>query len=91
MAEKEWGIKRVCLSCGTRFYDFNESPIVCPFCEAVFDPEHLSKRKSKIITDKSSEIENIKLDLDDDLSDEDEDLVGVDESDEDGLQIDNRE
>lgn len=39
MAKPEWGVKRACLSCGARFYDMQKSPIVCPSCETVFDPE----------------------------------------------------
>lgn len=39
MAKAEWGVKRACLSCGARFYDMQKSPITCPSCEAVFDPE----------------------------------------------------
>ena len=38
MAKPEWGIKRACLSCGARFYDLKRDPIICPKCEAVFDP-----------------------------------------------------
>lgn len=30
------GLKRVCASCATRFYDFNKSPIICPKCSAEF-------------------------------------------------------
>ena len=39
MAKPEWGVKRACLACGVRFYDMQKSPIVCPSCETVFDPE----------------------------------------------------
>lgn len=39
MAKPEWGVKRACLACGARFYDMQNSPIVCPSCETVFDPE----------------------------------------------------
>ncbi len=39
MAKPEWGVKRTCLACGARFYDMQKSPIVCPSCEAEFDPE----------------------------------------------------
>ena len=39
MAKPEWGIKRICLSCGARFYDLNNSPIVCPSCGTVYDVE----------------------------------------------------
>lgn len=38
MAKPEWGLKRTCLGCGTRFYDMQRDPIVCPSCEAEFDP-----------------------------------------------------
>lgn len=30
------GLKRVCASCQTKFYDFNKSPIICPKCKAEF-------------------------------------------------------
>ncbi len=34
----EWGEKRICRSCGARFYDMLRSPIVCPTCETVYEP-----------------------------------------------------
>ena len=34
MAKPEWGSKRVCQSCGGRFYDLLRDPIVCPHCGA---------------------------------------------------------
>lgn len=30
------GTKRVCQSCGNKFYDLNRDPITCPICQAVF-------------------------------------------------------
>ncbi|MDE0810635.1 MAG: TIGR02300 family protein [Alphaproteobacteria bacterium] len=45
MAKSEWGIKRVCQSCATLFYDFAKSPIVCPSCGAAFDPEAVLKSR----------------------------------------------
>mgnify|MGYP001447429151 FL=1 len=39
MSKAELGLKRTCLSCGMRFYDFNRKPITCPGCQAEFDPE----------------------------------------------------
>lgn len=32
MAKPELGTKRVCVSCGTRFYDLTRQPAVCPKC-----------------------------------------------------------
>ena len=39
MAKAELGLKRTCLSCGMRYYDFNKTPIICPGCQTEFDPE----------------------------------------------------
>lgn len=36
MAKPDLGFKRVCGSCGTKFYDFGRSPIVCPKCGTVY-------------------------------------------------------
>ncbi len=30
------GLKRVCQSCGSKFYDLNRDPIVCPMCQTVY-------------------------------------------------------
>jgi uncharacterized protein (TIGR02300 family) len=45
LAKPEWGTKRMCLSCGARFYDFSRSPIACPACGAVFDLETVSRSR----------------------------------------------
>ena len=45
LAKPEWGTKRICQSCGTRFYDFGRSPIVCPSCGGVFDLEILNRAR----------------------------------------------
>ena len=45
MAKAELGIKRLCGSCGVRFYDFKRSPILCPGCGAEFDPNHIVKSR----------------------------------------------
>ena len=38
MAKPELGTKRLCASCGAKFYDLGKDPIVCPKCETVFHP-----------------------------------------------------
>lgn len=45
MAKPEWGTKRLCQGCGTKFYDFGRAPIVCPQCGAEFDPDTLLKSR----------------------------------------------
>ncbi|MEC8091793.1 MAG: TIGR02300 family protein [Pseudomonadota bacterium] len=39
MAKADLGLKRTCLFCGMRYYDFNRTPIICPGCQTEFDPE----------------------------------------------------
>jgi uncharacterized protein (TIGR02300 family) len=36
MSKPAKGTKRVCASCGARFYDLGRSPIICPACQAVY-------------------------------------------------------
>ena len=36
MSKPARGTKRVCPSCGARFYDLSRTPIVCPVCQAVY-------------------------------------------------------
>jgi uncharacterized protein (TIGR02300 family) len=39
LVKPEWGAKRICYSCGARFYDLRRDPIVCPICSSVYDPD----------------------------------------------------
>ncbi len=36
MSRPARGTKRVCLSCGARFFDLNRSPVVCAICQSVY-------------------------------------------------------
>ena len=45
MAKPEWGTKRICPSCGARYYDLLRDPIVCPKCSTPFDPEALLRAR----------------------------------------------
>ena len=45
MAKAELGLKRTCLSCGMRYYDFNRTPIICPGCQTAFDPEQVVRSR----------------------------------------------
>ena len=48
MAEPEWGTKRQCPKCGTRFYDLGkDDPITCISCGAQFAPEVALKSKQQ--------------------------------------------
>ncbi len=45
MVKAEWGLKRICPNCGTRYYDFNKEPATCPACGTAYDPEALLKSR----------------------------------------------
>jgi uncharacterized protein (TIGR02300 family) len=36
MSKPARGTKRVCPSCGVRFYDLNRTPIICPACQSIY-------------------------------------------------------
>ncbi len=63
MSKPEWGVKRICPSCGTKYYDFNKTPIICPNCNFKFDPDLLLKsRKGRGFSSKLEEVnENVKM------------------------------
>jgi uncharacterized protein (TIGR02300 family) len=42
----ERGTKRVCQSCGGKFYDLNRDPAICPLCQSVYQTSAPSSRAS---------------------------------------------
>ena len=49
MVKPEWGAKRTCPKCGTRFYDLNkEDPVVCINCGNQWIPEPVLKSKQPL-------------------------------------------
>jgi uncharacterized protein (TIGR02300 family) len=49
MAKAEWGTKRTCLKCGTRFYDLTkEDPVTCISCGYAWLPEPVLKSKQPL-------------------------------------------
>jgi hypothetical protein len=86
LAQAEWGDKRQCPKCGTRFYDLGKfEPIVCISCEQKFKPEIILKSKTHSIELISEKNEKEKKDddaadlLDDDslLNDDDDDDIDI--------------
>ncbi len=45
MVKPEWGTKRICPSCGARYYDLHKQPPICPVCGTMFDPELLLRSR----------------------------------------------
>ena len=52
MAKPEWGTKRTG-PCGTKFYDFNKSPIICPGCGGEVITHEVKTNKNKNAVDKN--------------------------------------
>ena len=90
MANPEWGKKRICLACNTKYYDFNKSPIICPSCGTEFDPDlYLKSRKgknlsTKVVSEKNqnmseeiSNIDDIETDTDDEVVSDDDPLLEI--------------
>ncbi|MEM7071652.1 MAG: FYDLN acid domain-containing protein [Pseudomonadota bacterium] len=40
-----YGIKHKCQYCNALFYDFNQSPIICPACQKIHDREDAMRLK----------------------------------------------
>lgn len=50
------GLKRICLSCSTRFFDLNKRPIICPSCGAEFTGEvKIKTRRGRVAADDTTE------------------------------------
>ena len=47
MPKDEWGVKRLCPACSTRFYDLRNDPMTCPSCGAVHTADSLAAGKTR--------------------------------------------
>ncbi len=72
MAKPEWGTKRICPSCSTRYYDLLKAPPVCPSCGTPFDPEQLLKSRRARSTAADERVKPVAPDLEVEV---DEDLA----------------
>ena len=95
MVKPEWGTKRTCPKCSTRFYDLgNEDPVHCIECGTEWIPEPVLKSKQPLpfeaaaepkkekATDSDLEAEDLAVDEEVDLDTGDDDL-GVERKSED--------
>ena len=85
MADKKFGLKRICSNCELKFYDLNKkSPLICPQCktEIVIEDElsfvnnnQMAQLEKKTeVKDEFSDLENA-----DEQSDED-DVISLDDA-----------
>ena len=91
MPKEEWGVKRLCPNCSTRFYDLQNDPMTCPNCGAVHTIDSLSAGKTRtMIADKADPKSAKEEDGEEDviLDDDDDDADDVDLGDDDVLEDD---
>lgn len=78
------GLKRICMSCSTRFYDFNKRPIICPNCETEFTGDMKIKiRRSRVANDDEGAIskvvaDEVEIETIKDMADDEEEEVVAD-------------
>jgi uncharacterized protein (TIGR02300 family) len=48
MTKPELGTKRLCASCGARFYDLLHSPITCPKCDTVLATADVNRSRVRV-------------------------------------------
>lgn len=56
MVKLEWGTKRTCQSCASRFYDLHRSPITCPKCGSPFEIQTQTKARRGRAAAESSKV-----------------------------------
>jgi uncharacterized protein (TIGR02300 family) len=78
VTKAELGTKRTCPNCGTKYYDLNRSPIVCPKCGTVFMVTAAAAKAraqaAKAVVEEDEEVEVI--------PDKEAELVSLEEADE---------
>jgi len=81
VAKPEWGTKRICPSCGTRYYDLMRRPVICPKCATPFDPEaFLKSRRARPAAPVEKELEPVGAEeLDTDVETEEEGDIAAEE------------
>ena len=69
MPKEEWGTKRLCPDCNTRFYDLARDPMTCPACGHEFTVESLTTGRGRMLVPDKASARN-----DEDVIDGDDDL-----------------
>lgn len=86
MVKPEWGTKRSCPKCGTRFYDLgSEDPVTCIACGNAWAPEPILKSKQPLPFEQQKPQDTAKAD--EDLGDDDLDIDDEDEGEEEDVDL----
>ena len=81
MVKPEWGTKRICPKCATRFYDLaNDNPVHCIECGTDWVPEPVLKSKQPMAFEVTPAKEKAKdIEADEDLAVDEDEEVSADE------------
>ena len=92
MPKDEWGVKRLCPHCTSRFFDLQRDPMTCPECGHSFTAESLIAGRGRMLVSEKTVAKRDDIDMEDlaeddldaDASDDDldDDLLESDEDDE---------
>jgi len=75
MVKPEWGTKRTCPKCATRFYDLaKDNPVTCIECGNVWEPDPILKSKQPLPYDAPKKEAEVKKEDDAVLADDDLDI-----------------
>jgi uncharacterized protein (TIGR02300 family) len=92
VSKPEWGTKRICQQCATRFYDMKKKPPICPKCGASIELESPKAKRARAAAEEKArrtiptpEIDEIPIEND---GAEDTMIEDVDELGEDDLDMD---
>ncbi|MGK2285328.1 TIGR02300 family protein [Pedomonas sp. V897] len=81
MVKPEWGSKRTCPRCSTRFYDLgNDDPVTCISCGVTWVPEPILKSKQPLPFEETAKAK-VRAEGDDVELVDDEDLLEADDLD----------
>ena len=87
MAALVKGLKRICMSCGMRFYDMGKTPIVCPSCNTEFTGDmkvKIKRSRAAAVIDDEDQVEVVEAEeIEEDEAIEEGDEVSLDDLDED--------
>lgn len=78
MAKDEWGVKRLCPHCGSKFYDLGRDPMTCPECGQSFTLEALLSGSGRTVASDHAALKADDLDADLDTDDLDADAGDAD-------------
>jgi uncharacterized protein (TIGR02300 family) len=64
VAKTELGTKRLCQNCGTKYYDLNRDPILCPKCGTAFTISAVALRAKAAPVEEEEEVETEEAQVD---------------------------